>query len=85
MRDCVKCLQSAGTQNIVAGQTPVNDGSSDTYQHTLYHAGSYNNVPIRKNIPCDWPYAIRRFNGAGPNSYDYQAEMLLKILNSPPQ
>ena len=83
MRDCVNCLQHAGTQNIVAGQTHVYDGSPDTYQTTQYHLGSYANVPIRKNIPCDWPYAVRRYNGSGPNSYDYQAEFLLKVLRTP--
>jgi hypothetical protein len=82
MRDCVNCLKNAGTQEIVANQTPTYEGSPDTYEHTQYHAGSYHSVPVRKNIPCDWPYAIRRFNGAGPNSYDYQAEMLLKVLNT---
>jgi peptidoglycan hydrolase-like protein with peptidoglycan-binding domain len=83
LRDCVNCLHQAGTQNIAAGQTPVYDGSPDTYQATQYHKGSYANVPIRKNIPCDWPYAVRRYNGSGPNSYDYQAELLLKVLHSP--
>jgi hypothetical protein len=84
MRDCINCLKSAGAENIVAGETPQYEGASGMYEHTQYHAGSYQNVPVRKNIPCDWPYAIRRFNGSGPNSYDYQAEMLLKVLNSSP-
>ena len=83
MRDCVNCLQQAGTQNIVAGETPVYEGSSSTYEQTQYHEGSYSNVPVRKNIPCDWPYAVRRYNGSGPNSYDYQAELLLKVLDAP--
>jgi len=83
MSDCVNCLQQAGTQNIVEGETPVYAGSSSTYEQTQYHEGSYGNVPVRKNIPCDWPYAIRRYNGSGPNSYDYQAELLLKVLDAP--
>jgi hypothetical protein len=83
MRDCVNCLRQTGTQNIVAGQTPVYEGSSMTYEQTQYHEGSYVNVPLRKNIPCDWPYAVRRYNGSGPNSYDYQAEALLKVLDAP--
>jgi len=83
MRDCVNCLRQAGTQNIVAGQTPLYAGSSSTYEQTQYHKGSYDNVPVRKNIPCDWPYAVRRYNGSGPNSYDYQAELLLKVLDAP--
>jgi hypothetical protein len=83
LRDCVNCLRQAGTQKIVAGQTPTYDGSPDTYQATQYHQGSYANVPIRKNIPCDWSYAVRRYNGSGPNSYDYQAELLLRVLDTP--
>lgn len=79
MSDCVNCLRSAGTQPIVAGTTPVYEGSQQTYARTQYHPGTYSNVPIRKNIACDWPYAVRRYNGSGPNSYDYQAEILIKI------
>jgi len=33
-----------------------------------------------KNIPCDWPYAVRRYNGSGLNSYHYQAKILLNVL-----
>jgi hypothetical protein len=52
------------------------------YDNTQYHKqASYGNVPLRKAIPCDWPYAVRRYNGSGVNSYDYQAEVLLKVLS----
>lgn len=83
MKDCLACLQNARTQNIIAEETLVYPGSSMTYAHTQYHEGSYDEVPIRAKIPCDWPYAVRRYNGSGPNSYDYQAEVLSKILNAP--
>jgi len=79
LRDCANCCTAAGTANIVAGVTPVFAGSAMTYAQTQYHVGTYNNVPIRAKFLCDWPYAIRRYNGAGPNSYDYQAEVLLRI------
>lgn len=79
LRDCANCCKSAGTVNIVAGITPVFAGSPVTYETTQYHSGSYNNVPNRATIPCDWPYAMRRYNGSGPNSYDYQAEVLKRI------
>lgn len=78
MTACATCFEEAGTVDIVAGVTPFFDGSHGTYEKTQYHVGSYRAVPIRKNIPCDWPYAIRRYNGSGVNSYDYQAEVLLK-------
>jgi hypothetical protein len=38
-------------------------------------------VPDRKQFGCDWPYAARRYNGSGVNSYHYQAQVLLRILN----
>lgn len=82
LTDCANCMRSATTFNIVAGVTPVFAGSSETYEKTDYHVGSYQNVPVRVNIPCDWPYAVRRYNGSGPNSYDYQAEVLLRIAKS---
>jgi len=81
LTDCVNCLKNAGLTNIVAGVTPFYAGSSGTYGQTQYHKGSYQNVPVRANIPCDWPYAARRYNGSGVNSYDYQAELLLRVLN----
>ncbi|MGP8269844.1 MAG: peptidoglycan-binding domain-containing protein [Terracidiphilus sp.] len=82
MADCANCLANATLTNITSGVTPVYAGSTMTYAQTQYHAGSYQNVPVRKNIPCDWPYAVRRYNGGGVNSYDYQAEVLLRVLNS---
>jgi hypothetical protein len=84
MSDCVNCLKEAGSQTISTGVTSVYNGSSMTYAHTQYHAGSYDAVPIRKNIPCDWPYAVRRYNGSGADSYDYQAEVLWKMVTTPP-
>ena len=27
------------------------------------------------------PYAVRRYNGSGVNSYHYQAQVLLRVLN----
>lgn len=80
MKDCAQCLSNATLTNITAGVTAVYEGNSLDYGETQYHQGSYNNVPVRKNIPCDWPYAVRRYNGGGVNSYDYQAEVLLRVL-----
>jgi len=79
MMDCVNCCKAAGSMDIVAGTTPVYAGAALTYGETQYHKGSYTNVPVRARIPCDWPYAIRRYNGSGVNSYDYQAEVLSAI------
>lgn len=80
MTACASCLRQAGTVDIAGGITPFYEGSSDTYAKTQYHVGSYTGVPVRMNIPCDWPYAVRRYNGSGVNSFDYQAEVLRKAL-----
>ena len=80
MSDCANCMVSATPVNITSGVTHVYAESQMTYAQTQYHKGSYNDVPIRANIPCDWPYAVRRYNGGGVNSYDYQAEVLLRVL-----
>lgn len=82
MTDCATCLANATLFDIAAGVTPVYAGNSMTYAQTQYHTGSYKGVPVRAKIPCDWPYAVRRYNGGGVNSYDYQAEVLLKILKA---
>jgi hypothetical protein len=68
------------TLTNVAGVTPFYVGAGLTYQKTQYHVGSYTRVPVCSAIPCDWPYAVRRYNGSGVNSYDYQAEVLQKVL-----
>jgi peptidoglycan hydrolase-like protein with peptidoglycan-binding domain len=80
MSDCVNCMKNAPGITITSGSTPWFDGAQETYAQTQYHVGTYSNVPQRNKIGCDWPYAARRFNGSGVNSFDYQAEFLLKVL-----
>jgi hypothetical protein len=80
MKDCKACLRNAGLVQINQGD-PVYAGSDLTLQPTQYHASTeYTDVPQRKNIPCDWPYAVRRYNGSGINSYHYQIEVLQLVL-----
>jgi hypothetical protein len=81
MKDCKQCMADAGQQKIKEGVTPIYRGSSFKFFPTEYYrSGSYDSVPIRKNVPCDWPYAVRRYNGAGINSYHYQTIVLKNIL-----
>jgi peptidoglycan hydrolase-like protein with peptidoglycan-binding domain len=80
LRDCAACARNAGLQQIEAGVTSVFNGSPAKYARTQYHKGSYDDVPVRGRIPCDWPYAARRYNGSGVDSYDYQTEVLLRVL-----
>jgi peptidoglycan hydrolase-like protein with peptidoglycan-binding domain len=79
LTDCANCMSKATLISITSGVTPVYTGATMTYTKTQYHVGSYTGVPVRANIPCDWPYAVRRYNGSGVNSYDYQAEVLQKV------
>jgi len=81
MKDCTQCMRDAGQMDIQEGSTPVYQGSQVTFIPTQYYKkASYSGVPVRKNIGCDWPYAVRRYNGAGINSYHYQAIVLKNIL-----
>ena len=76
MTDCKNCAAAAGFRNITPG-LPVFPGSTTTWAPTQYYAtASYSNVPVREKIGCDWPYAVRRYNGGGINSYHYQARVL---------
>ena len=77
LRDCAQCVRDAGVDDIDEGVTPFYEGSRHTYRPTRYYRkASYRDVPIRADVGCDWPYAVRRYNGAGINSYHYQVRVL---------
>jgi len=82
MKDCRQCALAAGSINIQAGITPLYAGSSGTYQPApnLYPTASYQNVPVRQALGCDWPYAARRYNGDGLMTYHYQVRILKNLL-----
>jgi peptidoglycan hydrolase-like protein with peptidoglycan-binding domain len=81
MKGCKQCMIDAGQKDIAEG-TSVFKGSSIKFVSTDYYKkASYPSVPIRKNIACDWPYAARRYNGAGINSYHYQTIVLKNVLD----
>ena len=82
MTGCRECLGSVGKADIRAGVTRFYDGASRWYEPTKYHAKTeYLGVPVRKEIGCDWPYAVRRYNGGGLDSYHYQTQVLLRVVN----
>jgi peptidoglycan hydrolase-like protein with peptidoglycan-binding domain len=82
MKTCRECMVDAGQQNIREKVTPIYQGSNYKFNPTQYYRkASYDSVPIRKNIECDWPYAVRRYNGAGIDSYHYQARVLQNVLS----
>jgi peptidoglycan hydrolase-like protein with peptidoglycan-binding domain len=81
MADCKTCAHEAGLQPIVPGVTPFHAGSADSYRTTEYYdPAPLNTVPNRANFGCDWPYAARRYNGSGVNSYWYQSLVLNHLL-----
>lgn len=79
LADCKNCLAAAGTRDIKPG-LPVYTGSTTAWEPTQYYpTATYSKVPRREEFGCDWPYAVRRYNGGGINSYHYQARVLLHL------
>jgi len=79
MTDCRACAAAAGSRSIRPG-LPVFPGSGTPWAPTQYYASaSYDGVPVREKIGCDWPYAVRRYNGGGINSYHYQVKVLKNL------
>jgi putative peptidoglycan binding protein len=80
LRDCRNCAVSARKLDIYPG-TPVYAGATLKYEPDQYYASATHlGVPDRADFPCDWPYAARRYNGAGNDSYHYQARVLMNLL-----
>lgn len=80
LSDCKNCARQAGLVDIAPG-TPVHAGAATLWAPTQYYpSASYLGVPNRANFLCDWPYAARRYNGSGINSYHYQARILRNLL-----
>ena len=84
LRDCRNCARTVSTVQIKQG-TPLYQGSADTYQTTQYYpSANYGDVPDRSQFLCDWPYAARRYNGEGLNSFHYQTRILVNLTKLPP-
>jgi peptidoglycan hydrolase-like protein with peptidoglycan-binding domain len=76
MTDCAACVLAAGAHSLATG-TPVFDGSATLWGPTRFHEETgYTEVPRRDRFDCDWPYAVRRYNGGGLDSFHYQAQVL---------
>lgn len=83
MRDCRNCALAVRKVDIVEG-TPLHAGSSQAYRKTdNYPTVEYRGVPVRAEFPCDWPYAARRYNGSGVDSFHYQTRILLNLAYAP--
>jgi peptidoglycan hydrolase-like protein with peptidoglycan-binding domain len=80
MSDCVNCARAVRKVNVVAGM-PVYAGSSTVYEATQYYSSAtYTGIADRADFLCDWPYAVRRYNGSGINSFHYQTRILRNLL-----
>ena len=83
MSGCKACAEAAGPVDVKAGETPWYEGSSHTYRTTRYYkTADFADVPARQGFECDWPYAMRRYNGSGPNAYNFQAIVLQNLLRT---
>lgn len=82
MTDCSRC---AGAHLVdIAPGAPVYRGATETLHPTRYHPEtSYAGVPDRATLGCDWPYAVRRYNGSGVDSYHYQYQVLGRLTRPP--
>ncbi len=79
MRDCATCARQVPAVRIEAGMA-LFPGSQSTWQATArYAAPDYLDVPDRAAFLCDWPYAVRRYNGGGIDSFHYQARVLSNL------
>ncbi len=84
MRDCRNCAAAVGKVTITPGQlaypgAPFGYAPDQYYPTALYHG-----VPNRAEFLCDWPYAVRRYNGSGNDSFHYQTRILLNLLSLDP-
>jgi len=83
LNDCTACAAALLKLDITP-DTPCYPGAKFNYSPaTAYANPSYSGVPDRSAFPCDWPYAVRRYNGSGSNSYNYQAIVLRNLLSPP--
>ena len=82
MTDCSRC---AGEHLVdIAPGAPLYRGATETLHPTRYHPEtSYTRVPERATLGCDWPYAVRRYNGSGVDSYHYQYQVLGRLTRLP--
>ena len=82
MTDCLRCAAEARVD--VGPTTVLHPGTTETLHPTQYHPSTtYKAVPDRSKLGCDWPYALRRYNGGGVNSYHYQYEALQRLTRPP--
>jgi len=84
LRDCQRCAVRARKRDIARG-TPAYAGASFGYRPDQYYSSSsYRGVPDRADFACDWPYAVRRYNGSGNDSFHYQTRVLLNLIRQSP-
>jgi peptidoglycan hydrolase-like protein with peptidoglycan-binding domain len=85
--ECRSCALNAGVVTIVEDVTPVFTASPLIFHSTANYnmpasRAVYADVPRRAGIECDWPYAARRYNGGGIDSYHYQVRILKHVLGA---
>lgn len=82
MSDCARCAVERLVDIRPASR--LHRATTETLQPTRYHPETqYALVPDRARLGCDWPYAVRRYNGSGVNSYHYQYQVLQRLTRPP--
>lgn len=83
LSDCRACAVAAPSIDIHQG-TPAYQGAGFGYQPDQYYpSAEYAGEPDRAGFACDWPYAARRYNGSGNNSFHYQTRILRNLAAGP--
>jgi hypothetical protein len=80
MQACKDCAARVRHVTIRPGDAVFTDSPTQYASTQYYPSAKYDNVPDRAEFLCDWPYAVRRYNGSGVNSYHYQTRVLLNLL-----
>ncbi len=76
MKDCKNCVFSLNKRTYVEGDR-LAKGSGWKFRKTKYHRRDvYKSMPDFKEFPCDYLFAIRRYNGGGINSFHYLMQVL---------
>jgi len=76
MIDCKNCVEGLKRRDYPLG-VRLAKGSSWKLRKTRYHKrDGYKNMPDFKEFPCDYLFAIRRYNGGGINSFHYLMQVL---------
>lgn len=78
MKDCKNCVWSGKLKDYKEGKSLIDVPGKWVLKPSIYHRNKdYLGYPDYEDFPCDYVYAIRRYNGSGVNSFHY----LMRVLD----